>query len=115
MATARASRASVQRPESFRSPAGKLNASCPAVFTDPISLRLSLRPARLRSAWDNRIDGRNALPGYVGVRLRRVEGSLLPDRSEAKRHAALLRQQVRLGGDQLHVPKTTGREDPDDL
>src|SRR5262245_42914577 len=53
-----------------------------------------------------------AVPRYLGVRIQRMEGPLLPTVAEGARDAALLREPVPLRGGQLHVPPAAGRDHP---
>src|SRR5207302_936884 len=55
--------------------------------------------------------GRNAVSGHVGLRLRRVEGAVLPALAETAGDAPVLREPVPLSRDQLHVAAASVRDD----
>src|SRR5439155_9847094 len=71
------------------------------------------RSAIARRLWPKlRESGRGrAVPGHLGVCVRRMEGTLLPADVESTRHAAVLLEPVPVGRGQLHVPPATRRDD----
>src|SRR5438105_1929924 len=97
---------------SFPAPCATTTAACePRGFahtpeTGPrgVSIRISIE-------WKNARRGRDALPGHLRIRLRRVEGTLLPGGPEGPGDAVLLRLAVPLGRDQLHLSPPAVGED----
>src|SRR6266508_1658505 len=84
-----------------------------AAPTGPDLVSISLRTSGVTMSGMIVPDGGHALHGDFRIRLRRVEARrLLPGRAEERRHALVLREQVPLGGGQLHVPPVPHGEDP---
>src|SRR4029453_6088618 len=84
-----------------------------AAPTGPDPVSISLRTSGVTMSGMIVPDGGHALHGDLGIRLPRWEARcLLPGGAEERRHALVLREQVPLGRDQLHVPSVPHGEDP---